>query len=81
LKTKFLVAYDYDCGGIWRVIDANDKSDITEQYPELTIIAERPDWMTEERLADLEMKSINIENKNDLFFTTLLSQRNINNDR
>ncbi|WP_395341219.1 hypothetical protein PN836_010270 [Ningiella sp. W23] len=80
MKVKFLVAYDYDCGGIWRVIDADGKSQILEKYPELIIVDEKPHWMSDERLADLTKNAISIENSGDTFFKSLVSQRSIDND-
>lgn len=45
----FLVAYDYGMGGLWGVILADSRESIVRQYPELTVVAERPAWMSDER--------------------------------
>ncbi|MBN9194418.1 hypothetical protein [Microbacterium sp.] len=45
----FLVAYDYGTGGLWGVFLADASEAITRQYPELTVVGSRPDWMSAER--------------------------------
>ncbi len=49
-KTEFLVAYDYGAGGLWGVMLARDEAEVLALYPELTIVRERPSWMTDEQL-------------------------------
>ena len=52
-KREFLVSYDYGGGGLWGVMLAHDEEQIRAAYPELAIAAERPHWMTQERLDEL----------------------------
>jgi hypothetical protein len=47
-KLEYLVCYDYGMGGLWGVFSARTADEITMMYPELTVVAERPKWMTEE---------------------------------
>lgn len=47
-KQVFLVAYDYGSGGLWGAVLARSEADIRRLYPELTIVHERPRWMSDE---------------------------------
>jgi hypothetical protein len=71
----FLVGYDYGNGGIWRVIAAVNKSQIVERYPELIITDGKPDWMSNNMLADLHEKFICIEDRENEFFKNIVSSR------
>jgi hypothetical protein len=53
VKQRFLVVYDYGMGGLWGVMDARSRREIELRYPELTIVEQRPDWMSEERYEEL----------------------------
>ena len=48
LKKDFLTVYDYGMGGLWTVIRARSKEEITSKFPELIVMDKRPDWMSEE---------------------------------
>lgn len=52
-KRPFLVAYDYGMGGLWGVIDARSEGEIHAKFPELSILEERPPWMTQERYEEI----------------------------
>lgn len=60
-KRAFLIAYDYGSGGLWGVMLAASEQQITERYPELTVVPERPVWMTKERYADLAATPYDVE--------------------
>ena len=45
-KRTHLVCYDYRQGGIWVLIDARSPAEITEAYPELEVVDERPEWLS-----------------------------------
>jgi hypothetical protein len=45
---EFLVAYDYGQGGLWAVLIAPSADAITAKYPELEVVADRPQWMDDE---------------------------------
>jgi hypothetical protein len=47
-EREFLVVYDYGMGGVWAFATARSEAEIEEVFPELTIIGERPEWMTPE---------------------------------
>lgn len=47
MKKSYLVVYDYGTGGVWAVIIARSKVEITQKYPMLTVHDSRPSWMTE----------------------------------
>lgn len=55
-KRTFIVCYDYGMGGLWALIDARSENEILEQYPELTIVREQPEWMNSEVLDDLRSR-------------------------
>jgi hypothetical protein len=46
---RFLVVYDYGMGGLWGVVEAPSRDEILSPYPELVIVDERPDWMSDDR--------------------------------
>jgi hypothetical protein len=46
---EFLVAYDYGMGGLWGILMAPSAQAISARYPELIVVAERPEWMDDER--------------------------------
>lgn len=50
-KKDYLTVYDYGTGGLWTIIRARSKEEISARYPKLTIFDERPDWMTEDHEA------------------------------
>jgi hypothetical protein len=50
---EWLIAYDYGMGGLWGVMIAPSAEAIRAKYPELSVVDERPRWMTEERYAKL----------------------------
>ena len=47
-KRLFLVAYDYGMAGLWGAMLARSEEEIEQQYPELTIVHERPKWMSDD---------------------------------
>ena len=48
MKKHYLVVYDYDKHGVWAVINARSKDEITKKFPDLKVVDNRPIWMTEE---------------------------------
>ena len=54
MKTRFLVAYDYESGGIWAVVLAESAEQIQARYPALEVVDPPPFWLTEEKLRKLE---------------------------
>jgi len=55
-KHKFLVVYDYGQGGVWAFLNARSRQQVESDFPELRIVAERPDWMSETELKRVEMR-------------------------
>lgn len=47
-KQKYLVCYDYGTGGLWGLITAPSRGAITDLYPELVIVEERPEFLRSE---------------------------------
>jgi hypothetical protein len=47
-KKPFLVAFDYLKAGYWGVMLARSPAEIHAKWPELTIVEDRPPWMTED---------------------------------
>jgi len=45
---EFLVVYDYGQAGVWDYVLAHSASEVEEAFPELSMVSERPDWMTDE---------------------------------
>ena len=52
-KQEFLILYDYGSGGLWGVMRARSAKEILTKYPELSIEAERPAWLTDDVMADI----------------------------
>ena len=52
-KQEFLIRYDYGSGGLWGVMRAHSAEEILARYPELSVEAERPKWMTDDLLLDI----------------------------
>ncbi len=48
MRIEYFAVYDYGMGGVWAIITAHSKDDITAKYPVLTIFETRPSWMTEQ---------------------------------
>jgi hypothetical protein len=48
MKKNFLVIYDYGTGGVWAIIKAPSKGEITQKYPMLSVEEKRPNWMTDD---------------------------------
>lgn len=53
MRQSFLVVYDYGQGGIWAFVTADSEDQITDQYPELRVTHQRPDWMSDEEQASI----------------------------
>jgi hypothetical protein len=75
VKTKFLTAYDYGQGGIWRFIFAESEQQLKDQYPELTVVHEYPCWMDAEIIENLEQLALNIEDSENEFLAALRNER------
>lgn len=60
-KEDFLVVYDYGSGGVWLVIHARSRDEITEKYRDLNVFDSRPDWMTDEEYHRIERSSLSCD--------------------
>lgn len=47
VKQRYLVAYDYGMGGALAYLLAQSEEEIRKRFPELTVVNEPPDWLTE----------------------------------
>lgn len=56
-KTKFLISYDYGMGAVWGFVRAENERAIADQFPELAVSNEVPEWMTADYIAELEKSS------------------------
>ncbi len=54
MKRTFLVVYDYGQGGRWAFVTADCETQITAQFPELKVVRDRPDWMSDEEQASIQ---------------------------
>lgn len=61
MRTRFLVVYDYGQGGLWGYVLADSPEEITQRFPELQVVAERPDWLDEEYEAKLSADEEDID--------------------
>ena len=56
MKSSYLVVYDYETGGVWGLIRAHLKEEISRKYPRLAIFDERPSWMSDADYRNIEAK-------------------------
>ena len=78
MKSKFLTVYDYGTGGIWTVIYARNKKEITKKFPELIIYDydQPPAWMEKKELADIESEGVyDIDTPPGKFLSSLLNNK------
>lgn len=47
MKRRFLVNYDYGMGGAWAFVLAESEQDLVSRFPELTVVTDPPEWLTE----------------------------------
>ena len=50
MRQPFLTAYDYGQGAVWCFIWADSRDDVAAKYPDLTVVDEPPEWMTDDSL-------------------------------
>jgi hypothetical protein len=53
MKRPFLVAYEYGQGAVWAILHAESGDRIKQEFPELTVVRDRPSWMTDAKLAKI----------------------------
>ena len=51
MKPQFFVVYDYGQGGVWAIVEADQRELIIERFPELQVFDERPPWMGQTNFA------------------------------
>ena len=47
------MTYRYGLRGVWLLVRASSEREIVERYPELNIVHDAPQWLTDERRAML----------------------------
>jgi hypothetical protein len=76
MKTEFLAVYNYGTGGAWVYLLADSAAQIHERFPEIHVVRDRPDWLTEEEDQRLrERMTIDIDDTKNRFLAALLRQR------
>jgi hypothetical protein len=50
MKRPFLTAYDYGQRAVWCIIQAESREAIVAKYPDLTVLDQPPESMTDETL-------------------------------
>ena len=58
VKRKFLAVYEYGMGGVWVCLLARTGQEIRDRYPDLTVLEEKPDWMSVEMANDIEAEGV-----------------------
>jgi hypothetical protein len=56
VRKRYLVVYDYGQGGVWAYITAESPEQITDRFPDLSVVEATPDWMTDEVRKNLEAR-------------------------
>jgi hypothetical protein len=54
MKKEYLALHDYQTGGVWFVFNARSENEITDRFSFLTVLNQRPDWMTEAAFAEIK---------------------------
>lgn len=49
---SYLAVYDYGQGGIWLLLDAPSCAEAQDAFPQFTVYATRPSWMSDETEAE-----------------------------
>jgi hypothetical protein len=76
MKRPFLTVYDYGQGGVWRVIVARSEDEIASRYPQLKVLDGPPDWMSAEKLGEIEADStVDIDEAREPFLASLRKHR------
>jgi hypothetical protein len=76
MKREFLVAYDYGQGAVWAYLAADSEMEIAQRFPELTVVHDRPSWLTADDENRLRRNmSLDIDDKTHRFMIALLKQR------
>lgn len=75
--TEYLVVYDYGQGGVWAVVRAESPADIRARFPELTVVAKQPAWMSDSNLAELRNASLDVNQPTGLL-ADILREREAN---
>jgi hypothetical protein len=75
-KNIFLAVYDYDTGGVWRLVRACSKDEIRSKYTRLDIVEDSASPLSEDSYKRLEKKIFDIDDPPDEFFLSLLDPRN-----
>ena len=73
MKRKFLTVYDYGSGGVWQYVLADNKGQIEEKYPQLTVLEELPEWWAE-RPVEVE-REYDINEEPDEFMSKMCEPR------
>ena len=54
MKFQYLVVYDYGTGGVWAYVSARSAGEIVARFPELQVVDEQPDWLSDDEAARLD---------------------------
>jgi hypothetical protein len=49
---------DYGTGGVWAYVTARSADEIVSRFPELQIVYERPEWMSDEDEQGLDVLDV-----------------------
>ena len=60
-KKPYLVGFDYLKAGYWGVMLAHSQAEIRTKWPELTIVEDRPHWMSEDKYSYYLMRAYDID--------------------
>jgi hypothetical protein len=76
MKSEYLACYDYGTGGAWAYLLADSAAQIRERFPELQVVTDRPNWLSDEQDRLLhERMTIDINDTDNAFLAALLRQR------
>jgi hypothetical protein len=58
MKSRHLVVYDYGTGRVWAYVTARSADEIVSRFPELQVVHERPEWMSDEDEQGLDVLDV-----------------------
>jgi hypothetical protein len=72
-ERQYLTVYDYGMRGVWTFIVAPSPDAITEEYPELEVVPEPPQWMIEHGIK--KTRVVHLSDVDDSFLAALRAER------
>jgi len=70
--------YDYGAGGVWTYLVAASADEIKSRYPLLEVLEELPSWLDKKRLAEMKIRTVDVDDAADPFLEVLRAEKQDN---